>query len=124
MSLVKVRRAAQITLPGDIRKALNVEEGDCLEAEIVEGGALLRPVAVINKAQAWNRLERILGKAEYTGSGEALSEDDPNDDQILAAALATGAKIVVNGDDDLLTLQQDEAIRILSGRAFLDELAG
>lgn len=76
MSLVKVRRAAQITLPGDIRKALNVEEGDYLEAEIVEGGVLLRPVAVIDKAQAWNRLERILGKAEYTGSGELLSEDD------------------------------------------------
>ncbi len=76
MSLVKVRRAAQITLPGDIRKALQVEEGDYLEAELVEGGVLLRPVTVVDKAQAWNRLERILGKARFTGPGEEPSEQD------------------------------------------------
>jgi len=54
MSLVKVRRAAQITLPNDIRKALDVREGDYLEAEIVEGGVLLRPVSVVDpKSGGW-----------------------------------------------------------------------
>jgi len=29
MTLMRVRRAAQLTLPADIRQALNVKEGDC-----------------------------------------------------------------------------------------------
>lgn len=74
VSLVKVRRSGHITLPGDIRRALQVEEGDYLEAEFVEGGVLLRPVTVVDKAQAWNRLERILG--QYAGPGEDGSEQD------------------------------------------------
>ncbi len=34
MTLMRVRRAAQLTLPADIRQALNVKEGDYLEASI------------------------------------------------------------------------------------------
>lgn len=49
---------------------------------------------------------------------------DPDGDHILAAAVATGAEIVVTGDDDLLTLHMYEEIRILTVRAFLEELAG
>ncbi len=33
MTLVKVRRAAQITLPRDIREAARLEEGDYLEGK-------------------------------------------------------------------------------------------
>jgi AbrB family looped-hinge helix DNA binding protein len=47
MALVQIRRAAQITLPRDIREAAHVKEGDFLEAEVTEGGAiLLRPVSI------------------------------------------------------------------------------
>lgn len=50
MSLVKVRRAAQITLPRDIREAARLEEGDYLEAEVTETGAiLLRPVSIAGR---------------------------------------------------------------------------
>lgn len=76
MSLVKVRRAAQITLPNDVRKALDVREGDYLQAEIVEGGVLLRPVSLVDKTAAWNRLGRILGKARATRPGPEPSEDE------------------------------------------------
>jgi AbrB family looped-hinge helix DNA binding protein len=45
--LVKVRRAAQITLPLVIREAARLEEGDYLEAEVTESGSiLLRPVSI------------------------------------------------------------------------------
>ncbi|MDH5428697.1 MAG: AbrB/MazE/SpoVT family DNA-binding domain-containing protein [Nitrospirota bacterium] len=44
--LVKVRRAAQITLPREIRQAAHLEEGDYLEAEVIESGILLRPVSI------------------------------------------------------------------------------
>jgi AbrB family looped-hinge helix DNA binding protein len=47
MALVQIRRAAQITLPRDIREAAQVKEGDYLEAEVTENGAiLLRPVSI------------------------------------------------------------------------------
>ena len=46
MALVKLRRAAQITLPREIREAARLKEGDYLEAEVTEAGILLRPVNV------------------------------------------------------------------------------
>jgi AbrB family looped-hinge helix DNA binding protein len=46
MALVKLRRAAQITLPLELRQAFNLQEGDYLEAEITASGILLRPVSI------------------------------------------------------------------------------
>lgn len=46
MALVRLRRAAQITLPTEIRRAARLKEGDYLEAELTEAGILLRPVSV------------------------------------------------------------------------------
>jgi AbrB family looped-hinge helix DNA binding protein len=45
MALVKVRRSAQITLPAEIRRKLEIAEGDYLDAEVVPGGVLLKPLA-------------------------------------------------------------------------------
>ena len=47
--LIKIRRAAQITLPNEIRKAAHLEEGDYLEAKIIKAGILLRPVSIGNR---------------------------------------------------------------------------
>lgn len=56
MPLVKVSRSAQITLPVEVRKPLNISEGDYLLAEAVEGGILLKPVAVVERGEAWKQL--------------------------------------------------------------------
>lgn len=50
---------------------------------------------------------------------------DPNDDQLLSAALNGNADILVTGDIDLLELAGDTrlgSLRILTPREFLDEL--
>ncbi|MGH7059383.1 MAG: AbrB/MazE/SpoVT family DNA-binding domain-containing protein [Stellaceae bacterium] len=52
MTLVRVRRMAQLTLPAEVRRALNVKEGDYLDAEIVDEGVLLKPVAVVERDRA------------------------------------------------------------------------
>ncbi len=48
-----LRAKGQITLPADIRKAVHLEEGDLLEAEITSEGILLRPQKLIDATQAW-----------------------------------------------------------------------
>jgi bifunctional DNA-binding transcriptional regulator/antitoxin component of YhaV-PrlF toxin-antitoxin module len=48
-----VRNRGQWTIPADIRKAAQIDEGDVLEAEIVENGILLRVRKVIDASQAW-----------------------------------------------------------------------
>jgi len=44
---------------------------------------------------------------------------DPDDDEVLATALAAQVDIVLTGDDDLLTLKEFHGIRILSPREFV-----
>jgi putative PIN family toxin of toxin-antitoxin system len=48
---------------------------------------------------------------------------DPNDDHVIATALAVNAGIIVTGDKDLLALSQFRSVRILTARDFLAELA-
>ena len=46
LDLVRVRRAGQITLPREVREAMNLGEGDYLAPRFTKGGVLLRPVSV------------------------------------------------------------------------------
>jgi uncharacterized protein len=47
---------------------------------------------------------------------------DPNDDLIVATAIAAKADHLVTGDNDLLTLGEHQGVRIVTPRQFLDEL--
>jgi uncharacterized protein len=49
---------------------------------------------------------------------------DPNDDMVLATALAANADAIVTGDEDLLVLDPFLGIRILNPAAFLDMAGG
>ncbi len=53
MSSTTVRGKGQITIPTEIRRAANLEEGDLVEVEMVAEGILLRPRKVIDATQAW-----------------------------------------------------------------------
>jgi predicted nucleic acid-binding protein len=46
---------------------------------------------------------------------------DPNDDHVIALALAAEATVIVTGDKDLLTLGRHQEVRIITARAFLSE---
>lgn len=77
MTLMRVRRAAQLTLPADVRQALNVQEGDYLDAQIVEGGVLLKPVSVVERKRAWQRIEQTLSRVRDLAP-------NPNENNIAA----------------------------------------
>ncbi len=47
---------------------------------------------------------------------------DPDDDHVIAAAMAAKADFIVTGDKDLRALDTHEGIRILTAKAFLDEI--
>jgi len=65
MALVKLRRAAQITLPRDIREAARLEEGDYLEAEVTENGSiLLRPVNIAGREPTPEQEAEILAAVD------------------------------------------------------------
>lgn len=49
---------------------------------------------------------------------------DPDDDDVLALAIAAEADLIVSGDDDLLTLGQHAGIPILNPRGAMDKLGG
>ena len=49
---------------------------------------------------------------------------DPDDDMVLATAMAAKAAVLITGDDDLLCLKNHQGIRILSPRQFLELLDG
>ena len=51
--LIQVRRKAQITLPQSVRRALNIEEGDFLDAVVKDGEIVLRVKKLVDKEQAW-----------------------------------------------------------------------
>jgi AbrB family looped-hinge helix DNA binding protein len=73
MTLMRVRRAAQLTLPADIRQALNVKEGDYLEASITPEGVLLKPMSVVQRERAWQRIKEITAQVVNT-------QPNPNED--------------------------------------------
>ncbi|MBI2908895.1 MAG: AbrB/MazE/SpoVT family DNA-binding domain-containing protein [Chloroflexi bacterium] len=51
--LIQVRKKAQVTLPNSIRQALNIEEGDFLDAAVKDGEIVLRVKKLVDKDQAW-----------------------------------------------------------------------
>ena len=52
-TLVKLRNRAQITLPKETVKILNLKEGDNLSVEVSNGKVVITPVAIIPKDELW-----------------------------------------------------------------------
>jgi hypothetical protein len=47
---------------------------------------------------------------------------DPDDDHVIALAVAVSAEAIITGDRDLLTLGQFQGVRMLTARAFLAQI--
>ena len=53
VTLTKVTRNGQVTLPAPARRALNIEEGDYVEVRLTEDSIVLTPKKLIDKSQAY-----------------------------------------------------------------------
>jgi putative PIN family toxin of toxin-antitoxin system len=67
----------------------------------------------------YRRLVTLMRRALPAGAWSR----DPDDDRVVACALAAGADFLVTGDDDLLTLGTIEGVRIVTPAALFDILA-
>ena len=76
MSLIKVTRNGQVTLPAELRKALQVKEDDYMAAETRDSGVFLKPISVIDQVEADRRLVEILSRVKYTGPEPVPSVDE------------------------------------------------
>lgn len=78
MTLMRVRRAAQLTLPADVRRALNVKDGDYLEAHVLKSGVLLKPVSVVERKRAWATVKKAVSQVtdRKAGRKNTLSDEE------------------------------------------------
>jgi AbrB family looped-hinge helix DNA binding protein len=62
MTLLKILRSSQITLPAELRRQFGLAEGDYLEAQAVKDGILLKPVSVVERQSAGHALGKLLAR--------------------------------------------------------------
>ena len=76
ISLIRIVRNGQITLPAEVRKTLMVKEGDYLEASLVNGKVVLTLVSVIDRDKTDQNLDEVLSRVKYVGPQPAPSEEE------------------------------------------------
>jgi AbrB family looped-hinge helix DNA binding protein len=67
VALVKMLRGGMLTLPAEIRRSLRLGDGNYLEAEVVDGKVELRPVAVVDRQEAWRKIREAQASVRYIG---------------------------------------------------------
>ncbi len=90
MTLMRLRRAAQLTLPADVRRALNVKDGDYLEAQVMKDGVLLRPVSVVERKRAWTNIKKAV--AQVTDRNGRKSKNTINDEEAIAREIKSARR--------------------------------
>jgi AbrB family looped-hinge helix DNA binding protein len=60
LPLVKVKEKFQITLPAELREALHLAVGDLLEATIQDNVIVLKPKVVVDREEAWAKIEQAM----------------------------------------------------------------
>ena len=64
LPLVKVKEKFQITLPAELREVLHLAVGDLLEATIEDNVIVLKPKVVVDREQAWAKMEHAMASVE------------------------------------------------------------
>ena len=90
MTLMRLRRAAQLTLPADVRRALNVKDGDYLEAQVTKDGVLLRPVSVVERKRAWTSIKKAVSQVADRNGGK--SKSTRSDEEAIAREIKSARR--------------------------------
>ena len=64
MPLVRVKEKFQVTIPTELREALDLAVGDILEATVEKDTIVLKPKAVIDRREAWAKMEHAMASVK------------------------------------------------------------
>ncbi len=92
MPLVTVKPKFQVTIPAKLREQIDLQEGDLLDATVVEGGILLRPKAVVDRAAAADRIEAIFRDARPSSEDATRTEGEIMEDAVAEVTKARTEK--------------------------------
>ena len=104
-----------------VRLVLTEHEPIVPEVVVEEVRRMLREKLALSQA-ALAAAEALLVRCEIgprSAGPPPIEVRDPDDERVLADAIAAAAEILVTGDEDLLTVAGGSPIRILSPRAFM-----
>ena len=76
MTLLKILRSGQVTLPAELRKQFNLVEEDYLQAEATKEGILLKPVTVMERQKAGKALVQLLNRVHARQPASSLSVEE------------------------------------------------
>lgn len=83
MSLVTVKPKFQVTIPAKLRRGMNLQEGDVMEATVMGNGILLRPMEVVDRASVADRIA-----ARFSATEQALDDVGRPEDEIMEEIVA------------------------------------
>jgi AbrB family looped-hinge helix DNA binding protein len=84
MPWAKILRSGQVTLPKEVRRRLNLKEGDIVDFEIKEGGVILRAKELVSKQPAPAGLEAFGRAMDQLQAATAGKVDDLTEEEVLA----------------------------------------
>ena len=76
MPVVKLRTQGQVTIPGTLRKQLNLCEGDVLDVQVVDGCVIMQPKHLVSE-------EPPQSFADLENGYKAMAEDTAREQEAL-----------------------------------------
>lgn len=83
MPFVTVKPKFQVTIPAKLRRGINLHEGDIMEATIVGEGILFRPMDVVDRNVAADRIA-----ANFAAAGASSEDAGRSEHEIMRDAIA------------------------------------
>jgi AbrB family looped-hinge helix DNA binding protein len=82
MPLVKVKPKFQVTIPTEVREAVQLAVGDILEATVQGTTIVLTPKAVVDREKAWEQIEHAM--ANVTPRGRRQKQSPKEEEEWIA----------------------------------------
>lgn len=82
MPLVKVKPKFQVTIPTEVREAVQLAVGDILEATVQGTNIVLTPKAVVDREKAWEKVEHAM--ASVTPRGRRQKQSPKEEEEWIA----------------------------------------
>lgn len=97
MALVTVKPKFQVTIPAKLRRDIDLNEGDIMEATLVGDGILFKPKEVVDRVATANRIAAEFAEAQPSPADLGRSEDEIMRDAIDDIARSRRERVVGGG---------------------------